>query len=171
MPDVIYGPDDKAIYLLPIGASIIFAGTTPPSGFLPHDGAAISRTVYAKLFERIGTTWGDGDGTTTFNVPPSDTRFPRFSGDGVPVGTMQEDAIRNITGGFTVRANFNQSAMEASGVFSSALDYSGAVASDLARLGAEYPPTTYIFNPGNVVPVAAENRPKAAAFLGCIKYA
>ncbi|MFY9227965.1 MAG: tail fiber protein [Candidatus Microsaccharimonas sp.] len=45
--------------------------TTPPAGFLPEDGSAVSRTIYANLFAVIGTTYGTGDGSTTFNLPDS----------------------------------------------------------------------------------------------------
>lgn len=44
-------------------------GSTDPTGFLICDGRAVSRTTYATLFEAIGTTWGAGNGTTTFNIP------------------------------------------------------------------------------------------------------
>lgn len=46
-----------------------FAGATAPAGTLLCDGAAVSRTTYARLFAAIGTTWGTGDGSTTFNLP------------------------------------------------------------------------------------------------------
>lgn len=47
-----------------------------PSGWLPCDGAAISRSTYAALFTAIGTAYGAGDGSTTFNVPDLRGRFP-----------------------------------------------------------------------------------------------
>lgn len=53
----------------PIGTIIAFAGATPPSDYLLCDGTAISRTTYADLFAVIGTTYGNGDGSTTFNLP------------------------------------------------------------------------------------------------------
>ena len=43
--------------------------STPPTGWLECDGSAISRTTYSALFAAIGTTWGVGDGSTTFNIP------------------------------------------------------------------------------------------------------
>ena len=46
-----------------------FAGSTAPAGWLVCDGSAVSRTTYAKLFAVIGTTYGSGDGNTTFNLP------------------------------------------------------------------------------------------------------
>jgi microcystin-dependent protein len=54
---------------VPAGMIAEFATPTPPSGYLVCDGAPRSRTAYADLFAAIGTTWGVGDGSTTFNVP------------------------------------------------------------------------------------------------------
>ena len=51
------------------GVVQMFAGEAPPNGWLLCDGAAVSRTEYAVLFDAIGTTWGAGDGSTTFNLP------------------------------------------------------------------------------------------------------
>lgn len=53
------------------GQSINWTGIGDPIGFLPEDGSAVSRTTYSGLFAVIGTTYGAGDGTTTFNVPDS----------------------------------------------------------------------------------------------------
>jgi microcystin-dependent protein len=54
---------------LPIGVIYAFAASAIPDGWLECDGAAISRTTYAELFAAIGTQYGSGDGTTTFNLP------------------------------------------------------------------------------------------------------
>lgn len=54
---------------LPIGTILDYAGVTAPSGFLLCDGNAVSRSVYSGLFAVIGTTFGAGDGSTTFNLP------------------------------------------------------------------------------------------------------
>ena len=55
---------------LPIGAIMWFGNTTTtPPGYIAADGSAVSRTTYASLFAVIGTTYGSGDGSTTFNVP------------------------------------------------------------------------------------------------------
>lgn len=53
----------------PVGSLLDFAGTTPPAGYLACYGQAVSRTTYAALFAKIGTSYGAGDGSTTFNVP------------------------------------------------------------------------------------------------------
>lgn len=62
----------------PTGTGSIFFGTaaTVPSGWLIADGAAVSRSTYAALFTVIGTTYGIGDGATTFNVPNLVGRYP-----------------------------------------------------------------------------------------------
>lgn len=54
---------------VPAGAVMAFAMNTAPAGWLAANGAAVSRTTYATLFAAIGTTFGIGDGSTTFNVP------------------------------------------------------------------------------------------------------
>lgn len=62
---------------LPIGAVTMWATSTAPSGWLLCNGQAVSRTLYAALFSVIGTTWGIGDNTTTFNVPNTAGRVVR----------------------------------------------------------------------------------------------
>jgi microcystin-dependent protein len=57
---------------IPTGAGIDWFTATPPTGFLIADGSAISRTTFSALFAVLGTLWGAGDGSTTFNLP--DTR-------------------------------------------------------------------------------------------------
>jgi microcystin-dependent protein len=54
---------------VPPGTLAPYAGATVPSGYLECDGSAVSRTTYADLFTAIGTTWGSGNGSTTFNLP------------------------------------------------------------------------------------------------------
>lgn len=54
---------------LPAGVVLDFAGTAAPAGYLLCDGSAVSRTTYADLYAAIGTTWGAGNGSTTFNLP------------------------------------------------------------------------------------------------------
>jgi microcystin-dependent protein len=67
---------------VPAGVVLDFAGPTAPNGFLLCDGAAVSRTDYADLFSAIGTTWGVGDGSTTFNVPDFRGRSSLGAGQG-----------------------------------------------------------------------------------------
>lgn len=54
---------------LPIGSIKLYAGSTAPDGYLFCDGTPVSRTIYSELFAVIGTTYGSGDGSTTFNLP------------------------------------------------------------------------------------------------------
>jgi len=58
-----------ASYLTPTGAIMAFAGSAAPTGWLLCFGQAVSRSTFADLFAVIGTTYGAGDGATTFNVP------------------------------------------------------------------------------------------------------
>lgn len=60
-----------------VGKVVAFAKSSAPSGFLKCNGAAVSRTTYAALYAAIGTTFGSGDGSTTFNVPDLRGEFVR----------------------------------------------------------------------------------------------
>jgi len=73
---------------VPFGGTIVgemkmWSGTTIPSGYMLADGRALSRTTYALLFATIGTTWGAGDGSATFNIPDMRSRSPMGAGTGV----------------------------------------------------------------------------------------
>ncbi len=58
------------------GMIVMFGSATPPTGFLLCNGQAVSRTTYADLFAVCSTSYGVGDGSTTFNVPDLQSRFP-----------------------------------------------------------------------------------------------
>jgi len=60
-----------------VGSVVAFASSTLPPDYLECNGAAVSRTTYAALFARIGTTYGAGNGTTTFNLPDLRGEFIR----------------------------------------------------------------------------------------------
>ena len=81
---------------LPAGAIIDFAGVSAPSGFLacPLVATNISRTTYAALFAAIGTTWGAGDGSTTFGMPyfPADYAAVQANGN---VGTQTTGEVKS----------------------------------------------------------------------------
>lgn len=75
--------------VLPAGLVMEYGGTSAPAGFLMCDGAAVSRTTYSRLFTAINTTYGTGDGSTTFNLPDTRQRFPlglATSGTGSTLG-------------------------------------------------------------------------------------
>ena len=86
-----------------VGMVAYFATPTAPTGFLKCNGAAVSRASYAALFARIGTTFGAGDGRTTFNLPDLRGEFLRCLDDGRNIdggrrlGTAQSDAIKTHT--------------------------------------------------------------------------
>lgn len=67
--------------MIPIGGIQAFGGSSAPSGWLLCDGSVISRTTYADLFSIIGTSYGAGNGTTTFGLPDMRGRSPYGMGD------------------------------------------------------------------------------------------
>lgn len=67
----------------PTGIFVPFGGTVAPTGWLICDGTAISRTTFSDLFAVIGTAYGNGDGTTTFNLPPPGVFFRNTDPTGV----------------------------------------------------------------------------------------
>jgi hypothetical protein len=81
-----------------VGVIKAFAGNGDiPSGYLLCDGSAVSRTMFPDLFAAIGTTYGAGDGSTTFNVPDYNTAQRFAQGDTV-AGTVKQAGLPNITG-------------------------------------------------------------------------
>lgn len=74
--------DTKAAQAAPAGVLAFFANLSTPIGWLKANGAAVSRTTYANLFVEIGTTYGAGDGSTTFNLPEARGLFLRGLDDG-----------------------------------------------------------------------------------------
>lgn len=96
-----------------VGAIVPFAMTSAPSGWIKANGAAISRTTYAQLFSKIGTTHGAGNGSTTFNVPDLRGEFVRMWDDGRGVdsgrvfGSFQADEFKSHSHTLPVRDNNN----------------------------------------------------------------
>lgn len=87
--------------LIPIGAIMAYAGTSAPAGYLLCDGAAVSRSTYADLFAVIGESHGEGNNTTTFNLP--DLRGLFIRGKDGTAGRDADKASRTalLTGGAT----------------------------------------------------------------------
>ena len=89
--------------LVPTGAVLPFVALSLPAGWLVADGAAVSRSTYANLFSLIGTGYGVGNGSTTFNLPDLRGYFIRGIGenaDGTISGTFgqkQPDALKSHT--------------------------------------------------------------------------
>jgi microcystin-dependent protein len=77
------------------GQVIDFAGVAIPSGYLACDGSAVSRTTYSGLFAALSTTWGVGDGSTTFNVPDlrGRTTIGSGTGTGLSARTLGQQTI------------------------------------------------------------------------------
>lgn len=131
-----------------------FAANAAPAGWLACNGAAVSRTLYAALFSAVGTTYGAGDGSTTFNLPDLRGEFLRGldSGRGVDsgrgIGTAQAANIGAHTHGVPNLASSGS-------VFSSTT--SGASAITLNEQTSSANPT-------------GENRPRNVAMLACIKF-
>lgn len=110
---------------MPSGAVQAFAMSTAPNGWLKCNGQAVSRTTYAALFAAIGTIYGSGDGSTTFNLPDLRGEFVRGWDDsrgvdtGRTIGSTQTDELKShnhfidlITtdeAGFVSEARFSRS--------------------------------------------------------------
>lgn len=80
--DIRYTAND----FIPAGVVWDYAGASVPDGWLRCDGTAVSRTTYARLFSAIGTIWGVGDGSTTFNLPDQTDAY-RIGAGTDPVGS------------------------------------------------------------------------------------
>lgn len=114
--------DEKMQYLastyLPavVGAVVAFAGRTTPQGWLLCDGSAVSRTDYAALYAVIGTTYGAGNGSTTFNLPNLVDKFIEGS---ATAGTVKSAGLPNITGeaSFTISDGIDDTQFPDKGAF------------------------------------------------------
>ncbi|WP_443678150.1 phage tail protein [Neisseria polysaccharea] len=167
---------DDLAGMIPSGAVMYFAGQTAPTGWLKANGAAVSRTNYAALFAAIGTTYGTGDGRTTFNLPDLRGEFVRGWDDGRGIdsgralGSAQGDAIRNITGKIDSGKNgalqlFDY--IEPTGAFG--VEKSWKQWTSEGNGGNDNIPRAITFDASRVVPTANENRPRNIALLACIK--
>lgn len=153
---------------VPVGSIDYFAMTVPPSGYLKADGGTVSRTSYPDLFDAIGITFGEGDGTTTFRLPDLRGEFVRGWDDGREVdtgrvlGSAQGDAIRNITG--TISDAYGGWNFAATGAFDSSMQ-------SVNLIGSQYEGAYghVDLDVSRVVPTADENRPRNVALLACIK--
>lgn len=94
-----------------------FARNTAPSGWLACTGQAVSRTTYSSLFGVIGTAFGGGDGSTTFNVPDLRGRFLRCwdNARGIDSGRVQNSAQDSIMQEHSHRIDVNRNLLYAGG--------------------------------------------------------
>jgi hypothetical protein len=149
---------------VPVGTIIAFAGETPPDGFLACVGAFVSRTSYADLFAVVGTLYGTGDGTTTFQLPDLRGRFLQ----GGTAGTYQGAGLPNIQG---TLEGISWGTGQAWGVFSVSAN-SGAMDINSAESGNAVD-TYYQFNAGNGNSIYGNSetvQPPALEINYCIKY-
>lgn len=135
---------------IPAGTVIHTVQNTAPSGYLKANGANVSRTTYAALFAVIGTTYGSGDGSTTFGLPDLRGEFIRSWDDGRGVdsgrsiNTTQSDELKSHSHSYTYAVS--------------------RTVSDGGVSGA-YPGSTSTGATGGT-----ETRPRNIALLACIKY-
>lgn len=171
-------------FAIPAGVIVPFGGEEVPFGWMLCNGAEVSRTEYANLYNAIGVCWGIGDGSTTFNLPDLRGLFLRgVSGDsgndddadgrmvlndnggntGNNVGSYQGDAIRNIIG----RIKADDYNIVADGVF----DHTSTQLNG-RHLESQGDPDGHdlLFDASRVVPVGSDNRPKNAYVNYIIKY-
>jgi len=155
---------------VPSGAVMMFAMNTPPTGWLKANGAAISRSTYSDLFDAIGTTFGSGDGSTTFNLPDARGEFLRGWDDGRGVdsgrsfGTTQADAFQGhahntdffINSTSSNTGTIDQRLNRDAGGSNSVIDWSIIDAKETGSFG--------------VPRQANETRPRNIALLACIKF-
>lgn len=157
------------ISIIPAGAIQYFAQSSAPSGWLKANGAAVSRSLYANLFAAVGTTFGAGDGKTTFNLPDLRGEFLRGLDDGRGVdlgrqlGTWQWDSMQRMTG-------------EVGDITFVGRDYTNGVFGremmSTAKIGTITPLTQnykVTFDSATVARTSAETRPRNIALLACIK--
>ena len=97
---------------IPTATIVPWSSASVPSGFLECDGSAVSRSTYATLFGIVGTTYGVGDGSTTFNVPDL--------ADNVPVGKSNNKALASTGGANTVASTGNVGGSTANATLSTA---------------------------------------------------
>ena len=156
------------IILVPSGAVMPFAMNSAPTGWLVADGSEINRSTYSSLFAAIGTTYGTGNGSTTFNLPDLRGIFVRGAGSqtisGITysgtLGTKQGDALQGH------RHNM-QTNIRSIDITSSNFSLGGTPAAALSTSGVGDPVT----DSTNGTPrTASETRPANIALLYCIKF-
>lgn len=92
-------------YLVPTGAILPYGGSSAPSNFLLCDGTAVSRSTYATLFGVIGTSYGSGNGSTTFNLPDFRGRTTVGAGTGTVTASGVDADVSTGDDTLTVASN------------------------------------------------------------------
>lgn len=165
---------EKALLRRDAGEVAFFARSTAPTGWMKANGAAVSRTTYSALFAAIGTTFGVGDGSTTFNLPDMRGEFPRGWDDGRGAdagrsfGSAQSDLVKGHS--HYLPTNTSSSTNPSWGI--SDLSYSwndinvNVVASGPGSDSFPITAESMATHPT----MGSETRPRNIALLACIKY-
>ena len=143
-----------------IGKIEWFAFNTAPDGYLVCNGAEVSRETYADLFVVIGTTFGSGDGSTTFTLP---NLIDKFSQGSTTVGTVKSAGLPNITGTFA----YDKSYVKPTGAFSLILQ---SVKGSGATTGSDELMEFNASNSNSIYGNSSTVQPPALTLLPCIKY-
>ena len=172
------GASLTGIVALPAGMIAPFAMTTPPTGWLECNGAAISRSTYATLFAAIGTVHGAGDGSSTFNLPDLRASFirgfdnSRGVDSGRSFGSFQDQGLPAMKG--RVQDSHGQAAINSAqeGSFTNVFTNGGGQSSYRSALQTSNTSYKYVlFDSTNVIPDASAGglRPKNLALMYMIK--
>lgn len=170
MPTItVNGKQVATLDILPPGTFAWFCGSVVPDGFLKCDGSVISRSQYADLFAAISTTFGAGNGSSTFGLPDLITAN-RFIRAGNIVGQTQSDAIRNIMGLLAIYGDsYARPYINVGGAFTRTTSTDNAPIMNGASSGPGW--TSQIqFNASASVPTDSENRPVNITLMAIIKY-
>lgn len=155
-------------YKNPVGTVIWSASSTAPDGYVVCNGAAVSRTTYADLFAAIGTTYGTGDGSTTFNLP---NLIDRFAQGSATVGTVKGAGLPNIWGNGPWLYSYDHvNSEQASGVFRWST-YGGGVDNNNPSTSTGSGILRFNANFGNPIYGNSETvQPPALTLLPCVKF-
>jgi microcystin-dependent protein len=159
---------------VPAGAVAFFGRTTAPTGWLKANGALVSRTVYATLFSAIGTTFGAGDGSTTFALPDLRGEFLRSwdDGRGVDTGRTLGSAQGGTITAYDLPSGGQGIASPAPSALQTAADFGldAGVDADWTGRSAVLSTTVSPSTPSSANWLLGRMRPRNVALLACIKF-
>ena len=160
---------------VPTGAVFYFAANTAPTGFLKANGAAVSRTTYAALFAITGTTYGAGDGTTTFNVPDLRGEFIRGWADDRAVDTGRAFGSAQAADTNLLSHTHSSTVTAYGGGSQGTITYGAGWTQAYNQATEQYENNPAVvsltYTTGGPSPAGgAETRPRNVALLACIKF-
>ena len=156
--------------LTPVPVGTIDFAHDVPEGWLECNGAAVSRTKYARLFKKIGTKYGAGDGSTTFNLPNLHHRVLEGTNTTNEVAKYQEAGLPDINGGIISVSSDDRLGFEGAwGCFSGTSDTAVTVLSSLPK-GRSRPTTLgFLASKSNALYDGSEVRVASLRALAIIK--